>query len=255
MSLRRLYYVLLRVGTLLLLATLIAPWLKADAAESIEDVRWREIDSSLASLSARVTRLRDISDIERLQHSFGYYMDKQQWQSVRDLFSKDGVLEPGGRGRFVGQAHIHDYLRSSLSPEGPIPGLLREYQQLQGLITLHPDGNRAEGRWSGLVVSDEDWADLTYENDYIKEDGVWKLRYLRSVINMQAPLSGGWAAAVLPNTRPDQALPAPDLPPSAVYLSYPNYYNEPFHYPNPVTGRMAPAPDPAAGGNRFGQPH
>ena len=33
-----------------------------------------------------------------------------------------------------------------------------------------------------------------------------------------------------------------------IYLTYPNYYCEPFHYPNPVTGKTAPKPNPAAGG-------
>ena len=30
--------------------------------------------------------------------------------------------------------------------------------------------------------------------------------------------------------------PAPDLPPTTVYLTYPAYYIVPFHYPHPVTG-------------------
>ncbi len=31
-----------------------------------------------------------------------------------------------------------------------------------------------------------------------------------------------------------------------MYLTYPSYYVEPFHYPNPVTGKPMPAPSPRA---------
>jgi hypothetical protein len=237
----------------LLAALLPATWLQAETAAQLppDAAELNELAVELAQLQTRLTRLRDHSDIEKLQRSFGYYVDRQQWQAVRDLFSSDGVLEPGGRGRFVGQDSIHNYLLGSYGPEHPQGGPLREYPQLQGVVTLQPDGRSAEGRWSSLALSNGDLLDLTYENDYVKENGSWKLRYVRSVINMRAALDSGWATAPQPNSRPDTALPTPDLPPSTVYLSYPGYYNEPFHYPNPVTGRDALPPDPAAGAKVF----
>lgn len=98
------------------------------------------------------------------------------------------------------------------------------------------------------------WGDATYENDYVKEDGVWKIRTLHAPFNMFTSYAEGWAWNNVPNTRPESFPPPPDLPPTVVYLTYPNYYNEPFHYSNPVTGRDAPPPDPAAGGTAFGEP-
>lgn len=237
---------LLRIGTLVLLATIIAPWLQAQTVADIE--------ADLALLEQRLLHLRDVSEIEKLQRSYGYYADKQQWQEVRDLFTADGVLEPGGRGRFLGKQSIFEFLLTSLGPTGPVPGTLQDQQQVQGIVTVNPDGQSAEGRWSAFVVAGSEWSELTYENDYVKEDGVWKIRFLHAPINMSAPVDTGWASNIVPNTRPESALPPPDLPPSAVYLSFPNYYNEPFHYPNPVTGRPAPPPDPAAGGAAFGKP-
>jgi hypothetical protein len=59
---------------------------------------------------------------------------------------------------------------------------------------------------------------------------------------------GGREFAATPNTRPDSFPPPPDLPPTVIYLTYPSYFVEPYHYPNPVTGRPMPLPSPVAGG-------
>lgn len=211
------------------------------------------IEADLARLDQHLAHLRDTSDIEKLQRAYGYYLDKQQWHDVRDLFTRDGVLEIGGRGRFLGQEQVLEYLLTGLGPVGPVPGVLNDHLQLQGIVTVHPDGTSAEGRWSAFVVGGTVWGDLTYENDYVKEDGVWKIRFLHAPINMLASAEAGWASSTMANSLPESALPPPDLPPSAVYLTFPNYYNEPFHYPNPVTGHAAPPADPAAGGVAFGR--
>lgn len=237
---------LLRVGSLLLIATMLAPFVLAQTAADIE--------TDLALLEQRLTRLRDVSDIEKLQRAYGYYVDKQQWHDVRDLFTADGVLEIGGRGRFLGKERVFEYLRTGLGPIGPVPGVLHDHQQFQGIVSVHPDGQSAEGRWSAFVMGGTVWGDVIYENDYVKEDGVWKIRFLHAPFNMYASVDSGWASNTTPNTRPESFLPPPDLPPSTVYLTFPNYYNEPYHYPNPVTGRTAPSPDPAAGGTAFGKP-
>ncbi len=44
----------------------------------------------------------------------------------------------------------------------------------------------------------------------------------------------------MPSTTPGptSSIPRPDLPPSTIYLTYPAYYIIPFHYPNPVTGKV-----------------
>jgi hypothetical protein len=55
------------------------------------------------------------------------------------------------------------------------------------------------------------------------------------------------------NTTPEKWPPYPDLPPSVLYMTFPNYYIEPYHYPNPVTGKPMPPPSPRAGGEAFGR--
>ena len=104
-----------------------------------------------------------------------------------------------------------------------------------------------------FVMSSGGWGHNYYENDYVKEDGVWKMKKLHGPFNMYSGYKLGWLDDVVVNTFPEKFKPWPDLPPTVIYLTYPNYYVEPFHYPNPVTGKLMPPPDPRAGGESFGR--
>ena len=127
-----------------------------------------------------------------------------------------------------------------------------DHQQFQPIVTINADGKTAELRAIAFVMSNGGWGHNYYENDYVKEDGVWKMAKLRGPFNMYSGYDIGWLDNTILNTFPEKFLPPPDLPPSVIYLTFPNYHAEPYHYANPVTGDPMPAPDPAAGGAAFG---
>ncbi len=207
-------------------------------------------DAALDALRRRIMRLEDQAAVERLQRVYGYYVDKLQWVQVANLFAPDATLEIGGRGVFVGKPHILAYLEGLDS--GPKPGLLMNHEQLEGIVDVAADGHTAHSRWAAFIMAgqkpDANWGDATYENTYVKHNGVWQFKHLHAPFTSYSAVTEGWAKAANPNTRPDSWDPPPDLPPSVVYLSYPNYYVTPYHFANPVTGRPMPPPDPAAGG-------
>ena len=60
------------------------------------------VEARLKALDARITRLEDANQVERVQRTYGYFVDKAQWTKLSELFSKDATLEIGGRGVFVG---------------------------------------------------------------------------------------------------------------------------------------------------------
>jgi SnoaL-like domain len=208
-------------------------------------------DPAVNELRRRVTLLEDKAAVERLQRAYGYYVDKLQWAKVADLFASDATLEIGGRGVFVGKAHVLAYLQG-LGETGPQTGLVMNHQQLQGIVDVAADGTSAAGRWTAFIMAgkapDANWGDATYENRYVKEGGVWKIKALHAPFQMYSPVTEGWGRNALPNTRPDSWDPPPDLPSTVTYNSYPSFYVEPYHYANPVTGERMPALNPAAGG-------
>jgi len=217
------------------------------------DADLQAVEAELNALGTRIQRLQDLNEIEIVQHAYGYYVDKAQWRSLADLFAEDGTLEIGGRGVFLGRKRVFEYMTVGLGPPGPRNGLLIDHQQFQCLPTIHADGVTAEARCIAFVMSSGGWGHNYYENDFIKEDGVWKFKKLHGPFNMYAGYKQGWLDNVTVNTFPEKFPPPPDLAPTIIYLTYPNYYIEPFHYPNPVTGKPMAPPSPRAGGVAFGK--
>jgi hypothetical protein len=220
---------------------------------AVSDSDLRAVEGDLNALGKRITRLQDMTEVEIVQHAYGYYVDKAQWRSVSELFADDATLEIGGKGVFLGKARVFQYMTDAFGAIGPKDGSLIDHQQFQCLPTVHDDGVTAEARCIAFVMSSGGWGHVYYEDDYVKENGVWKMKKLHGPFNMYSGYKLGWVDQVIVNTFPEKFLPWPDLPPTVIYLTYPSYYIEPFHYPNPVTGKAMPPPSPRAGGEAFGR--
>jgi SnoaL-like domain len=187
----------------------------------------------VAALDTRVTRLEDANQIERVQRTYGYFVDKGLWTPLSELFSDDATLEIGGRGVFVGRKRVLEYMVTAfhdLIREGAI----QNHMQFQQITDIDPDGLHGKARSRAYVMAGG-WGLPLYENEFVKENGVWKISKLVGPFTMYTGWDG-WHKSATPNTRPDSFMPPPDLPPSVVYLTYPSYYVIPFHYSHPVTG-------------------
>ena len=126
------------------------------------------------------------------------------------------------------------------APEGLTHGKLFEHMQLQPIVTIGPDGNTAQmrARFFGQVgeyQKEAVWGMGTYENEYVKDNGVWKIKKLHAYFRMYTPYQDGWAKTAIPNTKPEKDLP-PDRPPTVVHEQYPGTFIPPYHYKHPVTG-------------------
>lgn len=192
--------------------------------------------ANLDELDKRITRLEDANAIEIVQRAYGFFVDKAQWTQLSKLFAKDATLEIGGRGVFVGRERVLEYMQTAFGPDGVKPGSVINHMQFQPIADVDPDGVHAKQRMRAFVMSNGGWGIPLYENEYRKEDGVWKISKLHGPFTMYTSWDG-WAKNAVPNTRPESFPPPPDLPPTVVYLTYPSYYVVPYHYPNPVTGK------------------
>jgi hypothetical protein len=119
-------------------------------------------------------------------------------------------------------------------------GELFDHLQYQPVVNVASDGLSARARVRELAMEGQYQGSALigggiYENEYVKQNGVWKIKSLHLYTTFVGDLARGWAQAPLPAAGASQELP-PDAPPSLRYQSYPIYYQQPIHYPNPVTG-------------------
>src|SRR5688572_11581142 len=151
------------------------------------------IDAQIEQLTERVERLEAARAVKKLQRAFGYYVDRGLWSEAADLFAEDGTIELGVDGVYEGKERIREYLRRLHGgQEGLIYGQLNEWVTLQPAIHVASDGLSATARWRdhgmlGQYKSHAEWRDGIYENTYVREGGVWKIKSLRLYVNFVAP--------------------------------------------------------------------
>jgi hypothetical protein len=169
-------------------------------------------------------------------------------QEIIDCFStSDDVYLEWLEGHYNGQAGLHRYfgkMRDGFSHE-----LLHQVIQVSGIVTVAPDGLKAQGRWyafGGLALPTGDkvmeiWPSSIYEMEYIKEDGIWKILGIKWNLNYWLPGSTGLVAQ-------ERRLTGGALPPGSMKITpdvfydndprYPSGYIFPFHFVHPVTGKV-----------------
>jgi hypothetical protein len=206
-----------------------------------DDRRVAVLEAKLASLRQQVALLEDAKAIERLQQAYGYYVSERMSAEAAALFSDSPAasIEFAQQGVYLGKKRIREFLTHG--GEGLKDGELHESPIMQGVVHVSPDGRSARGRWRTLILSgmygqDGTWTEGPYENEYVKENGVWKLMKVHWYMTVKGSYDQGWARKNMPVAGPLADLP-PDQPPTDKYESWPAFYLPPYHYVHPVTGK------------------
>jgi hypothetical protein len=201
-------------------------------------------DSALAAMAHRIRLLQDVEEIENLISMYGYYLDKQQWDLLTDLFAEDSTMEISQRGIYLGRKGLKRAWEL-FGPQNIERNHLHNHIQIQPVIHVAPDAQHAWVRSRalsqlGTFGAIGIWGDGVYENELVKEKGVWKIKKDHVYTTFFAPYETGWALGARPTPKASDKIP-PDKPPSEIYESYPEIYIPPFHYKNPATDLSATA--------------
>jgi hypothetical protein len=204
----------------------------------------------MADLAARAERLSDEIEVTNLQHAYGYYVDRKMWDDVADLFAADGTMELGLAGVYAGRTSIRRGL-NAWGPPGLAEGEINDHIHLQTIVTVMPDGPptpggfgaasaaRARGTEIGMTGTTGGraiWSQSIYENEFVKQGGVWKFKAMHVYPRFIVDAEKGWAQDAQPAPGPSRAFP-PDRPPTETYEIYPRFHIAPLHFDHPVTGR------------------
>jgi hypothetical protein len=214
-----------------------------------DDADSEALAETLDALERRVSLLEDADAVERLHAIYGYYLARNQWDDLADIFAPNGEIEIAMRGVYRG----HDSVRRNLDLYGKPGvqfGLLHNHMQYQAVIHVAPDGRSAKMRSRAFSIMGNygragQWMGGVYENEYVKIDGVWQIKHDQVFNTYFVPYDVGWKT--VPERDPPGITPSnpPDSPPTMPFKMYPNQFVPPFHYPNPVTGNPVVTARPA----------
>jgi len=236
----------------------------------------------LSSLKAEVQRLHDKlqkvedeAEIRKIHFKYGYYIDKCLYNEVVDMYADhpDTYVEFLGS-RYRGKEGISRLYKGRFQSffvkgrNGPVHGFLLDHPMMQDIIDRDTP-THAWGRLRALMaagthqsIQEEHprghaqwWEGGLYENEYLKEDGVWKLFRYRYFPFWHADFERGWAHTQK-NYVPWPTMTYPEDPfgPDELIeqkMLWPDTRVVPFHYPHPVTGQMVKEDDLRA--PRYGQ--
>ncbi len=198
----------------------------------------RNAATTLEELSNRVAgteRLLKIcnaySASENISSAYGYYLDEALWDETADLFTIDARRDLSTIGIETGRETIRESLKRRY-PGGKSMGFFTAHQLIQPVIHVAPDGEGAKMRvrlfqLGGASGKSGFWLAGMYETTTAPEEGAWKFQSMDLDYTWTAAYSSGWAR-VDGNTRGIISTPFPEIT------------DLPFHYRNPVTGRIPP---------------
>jgi len=208
-----------------------------------------EMEDRIKALEDELRTARDIQEIEKIQRIYGYYLEHWMASEIIDLFADgpDVALE-WPEGKYIGKEAVKRYFEGM---EQKDPEFMHQLMQLSPVVDIDPDGKTAKGRWysfGGIAMPrgggvNQSFVSGAYENEYIKQEGKWKIKKIRWHLNFSAKPGEGWVkpervAAIDPDAKPTFRGPTPDIPDSRYELQYPSGHIFPFHFKHPVTGKQ-----------------
>lgn len=152
----------------------------------------------IASLAADVERVESLRDVKDLQRLYAHYAQFGLWTEMADLFADNGELV-WGDAQVSGRAAIADFLRERLGgTRGMAPGALHTELIEDPLVNLAADGQTAQGRWMFMALAGSGTGQSLieggiFENDFTRENGVWKIARLRYFPQFTGDYASGWS--------------------------------------------------------------
>lgn len=153
------------------------------------------MSDQIKELEARIRKTEDFQAITNLQAQYSYLVDAEQMDKLVGLFAEDFVWEVGvdKMVRITSKPELLEYLQSAGAGN-----VMMRHQVLTPYIEVN--GDKAKGAWymfgPGTSATKDgevaNWTQGTYNNEYLREKGVWKLSLLSFKYNFRSPYEDGW---------------------------------------------------------------
>src|SRR5690606_34887121 len=159
-------------------------------------------DAERDAFARDVERTEGIRAVKHLQSSYAQYAQFGLWREVGALFSADGSFIFDGSVQpattATGSAAITDFLRHRYGGgrDGAAADGLSAMMIDSPVVNLSEDGNSAQARWQAIIFhGHRGQARIEggiFQNEYVRERGVWKIRTAHYHPQFDGPYEAGW---------------------------------------------------------------
>ena len=154
--------------------------------------------AQLDQLARDVERVESVRAVKDLQRSYAQYAQFALWDEMAPLFARDARIVWGDK-TISGSKAIADWLKARVGgAKGLPPGALHSELIEDDIINLSVDGKSAKGRWETMSMMGDGKGKTRieggiYENEYVLEDGKWKLSLMRYYPQYEGDYDKGWS--------------------------------------------------------------
>jgi hypothetical protein len=183
-------------------------------------------ESTMEALLARVRKLEDTLEIQKLQSQYAHYLFTQQFERIfSDCFAQDLAsvsVEVSDSGVYRGADSIKA-LYQAFEATRNIPGFFILHMTVNPYIEIAADGRSARSHWlsPGCAGSDTSasWIWGPCYVDYVKEGEVWRIAHTNLAPLFRNRYESSWAEAKDHGSVRGPLAVKPDEP-STVYRPY-----------------------------------
>lgn len=156
-------------------------------------------------LEKRLTRLEDITEIQQLLNRYVYMLVTMDFEHIYDeCFSQtreDVSIQASDSGVYIGGEHIKErFFGKFMEFIKTVPGAFTMHLTCNPVIEISEDGLRARsvapspGCATDPQVREALWIWGTFMDDYIKENGSWRILHHAFVPLFRTPYDKGWTS-------------------------------------------------------------
>lgn len=229
----------------------LAAFIGAGSPAAAQGMGTPRVDDPVERLARDVERARSIRQVKDLQYTLTQYAQYGLVDEIVGLFSENAVIELVYEQRTIrGRDAIRRYWIDKIGGQNGLgPQQLYHQMFMAPTVTLNYDGRGASGRWTDLTMRGRwngsnpraDWSGGMQVNDYVRENGRWKISRIRDYHQLEGSYYDGFFAAY-----PELPLVPYHFSPLQVGRPVPT---EPGDAPGQGSRQMA-ADDPGNGGSQ-----
>ena len=158
---------------------------------------------NLMNLEEKVTRLLDITEIQQVLNRYVYMLTTMDFEHIFDVCfaqnREDVSIQASDSGVYIGKEHVRDrFFGKFMGMLKTVPGAFTMHFTTNPVIEIAEDGQKARsvcpspGCATDPQHKDALWIWGTFIDDYIKEDGHWKILHHAFVPFFRTPYDKGW---------------------------------------------------------------